>query len=118
MKEEPVISRDLSRVHAGKRGRKPRLNPIELLTPEQLAWAHENALRWRAEFRSGAALETPSASPAAGRPAPALDEARRRARFAAAVARAEFGRFYRLGRLDQDAKMPPPMQADDPRRKP
>jgi hypothetical protein len=105
-KEEDVKSRD-----DGRR----RRTPIEWLTPEQLAWAHENALRWRAEFRSGTALEPASAPPAAARPASAKDEARRRARFAAAVARAEFGRFYRLG---QDAKMPPPMRADDPRRKP
>jgi hypothetical protein len=113
-KEEDVKSRD-----DGRRRQRP---PIERLTPEQLARTHENALRWRAELRSGAAVElapAPAAAPtpAPPKPAPAKDEARRRADFAAAVARAEFGRFYRIGRLDRDAKMPPPERADDTRRK-
>jgi hypothetical protein len=116
-KEEDVTSRD--------DGRRRHRTPIERLTPEQLARAHENAQRWRAELRSEAALEAvptlPSPAPpdpAPKRPAPAKDEARRRADFAAAVARAEFGRFYRIGRLDRDAKMPPPERANDTRRKP
>jgi hypothetical protein len=97
MKEEPVISRHSSRDHAGTRGRKPRPNPIELLTPEQLVWANQEARRARAALREEAASRPPPPPPEPPVRRPP-DEAARRARFAEAIARAEFGRFYRNGR--------------------
>jgi hypothetical protein len=97
MKEEPVISRHSSRDHAGTRGRKPRPNPVELLTPAQLAWANQEARRARAALRAEAALPPPSPPPERPIRRPP-DEVARRARFAEAIARAEFGRFYRNGR--------------------
>jgi hypothetical protein len=103
MKEEPVISRHSSRDHAGTRGRKTRPNPIELLTPEQLSSANQEARRARAALRAEAASPSPPPPPKrpVGRPP---DGAARRARFAEAIARAEFGRFYRNGRDTKPAK--------------
>jgi hypothetical protein len=90
-----VISRRSSRDRAGTRGRKPQHSPIKLLTPEQLVWANQEARRARAALREEAASPPP---PPPERPVSRPpDEAGRRARFAEAIARAEFGRFYRNG---------------------
>src|SRR5262245_32087154 len=65
-------------------------------TPQELAWARQDAIRWRealrAERKGGAAAITAPAVPVEEAPAPHDDEGER-ARFAAAIARAEFGRF-------------------------
>ena len=61
--------------------------PSRRRTPEELAQDHEDALRWRAKLRAEAG--SPSA------PTIATSKTRsERSRFAAAIARAEFGRFY------------------------
>jgi hypothetical protein len=64
--------------------------PSRRRTPEELAQDHEDALRWRRTLRAGAG------SPIEQTPAPAIATSKRseRSRFAAAIARAEFGRFY------------------------
>jgi hypothetical protein len=67
--------------------------PSRRRTPEELARDHEEALHWRVRLRAeanGLAVETsaPSAAPSKGR------QKSERSRFAAAIARAEFGRFY------------------------
>jgi hypothetical protein len=101
MKEEDVRSRyESSPRQAG-----------EWRSPEQLAVAFEDALRWRAEWRAreigenqkknGEKVPAPSV-------APPPDERKRRANFATAIARAEFGRFYRNGRTETK---PPKMKA-------
>jgi hypothetical protein len=99
--EEDVISRD----HGG---RSRRRNPTDWLTPEELNRANEEARRWRASLRNGEPVDKPPpqalAPPSrAFQPARQPDEAERRARFAEAIARAEFGRFYRNGRGERDA---------------
>jgi hypothetical protein len=74
-------------------------------TPEELAQDHEQALRWRAKLRDETGSVTPETS------APTLTTSRtksERTRFAAAIARAEFGRFYfketRPGRSPKPAR--------------
>jgi hypothetical protein len=58
-------------------------------TPEELAQDHEDALRSRAKLRSEVGSVTPETS------TPTIAKTRsERSRFAAAIARAEFGRFY------------------------
>jgi hypothetical protein len=60
-------------------------------TPEELSQDHEDALRWRANLRSEAGSLTAKTS----EPPAANSKVRsERSRFAAAIARAEFGRFY------------------------
>ena len=93
----------------------------ERRSPEQLAVAFEDALRWRAEWRAqqieknqekndkeknGKEVPTPCI-------APPPDERKRRADFAKAIARAEFGRFYRNGRTEAKPpkKKPPKNEA-------
>jgi hypothetical protein len=67
-------------------------------TPQELAWARQDALRWRAALRAernGAGAAVVVAEPAD--PANEMQrdrDAEQRAHFAAAIARAEFGRFY------------------------
>ena len=68
-------------------------------TPEETARALEDARSWRAQLRAEAAGEVGEAvacPPPAARPGlePGEREAAERARFATAIARAEFGRFY------------------------
>jgi hypothetical protein len=76
-------------------------------TPEELGQDHEDALRWRAKLRAGAAgpISEIAKPPAAVSPARSGSE---RSRFAAAIARAEFGRFYfkpmRPGRSPKPAR--------------
>ena len=69
--------------------------PLRRRTPEELAQEHEEALRARARLRTEANGDIPaveiSAPPAAASKAREKSE---RSRFAAAIARAEFGRFY------------------------
>jgi hypothetical protein len=67
--------------------------PMRRRTPEELAKEHEDALRWRAILRAAAAGQAvgTSAPPAAASKARERSE---RSRFAAAITRAEFGRFY------------------------
>jgi hypothetical protein len=65
--------------------------PSRWRTPEELAQEHGDALRWRAELRAEATSGSEETSP----PPIATSKARsERSRFAAAIARAEFGRFY------------------------
>jgi hypothetical protein len=65
--------------------------PSRRRTPEELAQDHEHALRWRAKLRAEVGSLTPEiAEPPAVAPKPRSE----RSRFAAAIARAEFGRFY------------------------
>ena len=90
----------ISRDHGG---RSRRRNPTDWLTPEELNRANEEARRWRASLRNGEPVDMPPPQPRAPQPARQPDEAGRRARFAEAIARAEFGRFYRNGRGDRDA---------------
>jgi len=66
-------------------------------TPEDLARAHADALWWRARLRAGATSEVGAPPAAAPATAPADRRTAERARFAAAIARAEFGRFYDNG---------------------
>ena len=64
--------------------------PMRRRTPEELAREHEEALRWRATLRAkpvGIAAEASATLPKAR-------DKSERSRFAAAIARAEFGRFY------------------------
>jgi len=72
--------------------------PMRRRTPEELAREHEEALRARARLRAEANGDSPdveiaerSAPPGA---ASKVREKSQRSRFAAAIARAEFGRFY------------------------
>jgi hypothetical protein len=68
----------------------PNRRPMRRRIPEELAREHEQALLWRATLRAnadGPATET-SAPPSKTR------QKSERSRFAAAIARAEFGRFY------------------------
>jgi hypothetical protein len=65
--------------------------PSRRRTPEELAQGHEDALRWRAKLRAEACSPTPDTSAVTIAPPKARSE---RSRFAAAIARAEFGRFY------------------------
>ena len=84
-----------SRDH-GRPGR--RRTPREWRTPEQLALAFEQALLWRALWRARALLPDDEPEEEAGLATAAnsqAENAARRARFATAIARAEFGRFYR-----------------------
>jgi hypothetical protein len=60
--------------------------PSRRRTPEELAQDHEDALRWRTKLRAGAG--SPETSPTIAK------TRSERSRFAAAIARAEFGRFY------------------------
>jgi hypothetical protein len=63
--------------------------PSRRRTPEELAQDHEDALRWRTKLRSEVG------SPETSAPAIATSKTKsERSRFAAAIARAEFGRFY------------------------
>ena len=70
-------------------------------TPLQIAWARADALLWRAVVRAEVAAEAKmgetykaAASKPEPSPKPANPTAEERALFAAAIARAEFGRFY------------------------
>jgi hypothetical protein len=74
-------------------------------TLEELAQDHEDALRWRAKLRAEAVGSAPEiAAPTAATPKTRSE----RSRFAAAIARAEFGRFYfkamRPGRSPKPAR--------------
>ncbi|MFI5015757.1 MAG: hypothetical protein ACHQAY_25760 [Hyphomicrobiales bacterium] len=86
------------------------------LTPEQLTAAYVQALEWREEWRAEIAAaevqadEGPELSPVPP-PKPADDDAKRLARFANAVTRAEFGRFYWDGRLPAALNPPPRMNS-------
>ena len=85
---------------APKDSRSRRRTPIKL-TSQELAWAEEDALRWRASLRAERNGEVSNlaetAEPFDQAPhRPDLD-AEQRARFAAAIARAEFGRVYFKG---------------------
>ena len=62
--------------------------PVRRRTPQELANDHDDALRWRARLRAEAAGEATPAEISAPR------ERSERSRFAAAITRAEFGRFY------------------------
>jgi len=79
--------------------------PGRRCTPEELSQDHEDALRWRAKLRAEAgSLTAETLAPPA-----ATSKARsERSRFAAAIARAEFGRFYfkamRPGRSPKPAR--------------
>jgi hypothetical protein len=64
--------------------------PSRRRTPEELAQDHEDALRWRAKLRAEAGLTAETPAPAIATPKTRSE----RSRFAAAIARAEFGRFY------------------------
>ena len=84
-----------SRHHGGRQDR----DPPRPLKPEERAGLHRVALEYRAALRAEAAENGKQAVAA---PVPRGEtemdgEADRRARFAAAVARAEFGRFYWKG---------------------
>jgi hypothetical protein len=59
--------------------------PVRRPTPEQMAAAHEEALKWRDRWRAE------MAAPPQTKPKHAANGI---ARFAKALARAEFGRFY------------------------
>jgi hypothetical protein len=78
--------------------RRPRV-PIKR-TPEELALAHADALRWRASLRdkpAGGDIDAAASAPmqpVEEAPGSRTADAAERARFAAAIARAEFGRFY------------------------
>jgi len=77
--------------HRGN-GRKKR--PLRL-TPEQLALAHAEALKWRERLRAEKTAPVPGPNgQIRPRPQRPRDEAKEQAQFAANVARAEFGRFY------------------------
>jgi hypothetical protein len=70
------------------------------LSPEELAAAHERALRWREEWRDDVAgreggMNGYPALPPALRPP--VQDGKPSAQFATAIARAEFGRFYWSG---------------------
>src|SRR4051812_40047281 len=87
---------------------RPR-KPGEWRTPEQLVQAKVEALLWRAEWRHRKIREAEaeeeeqkktSDTLPVPRAAPQRDELRDRANFACAVARAEFGRFYRNGKAE------------------
>ena len=59
-------------------------------TPEELAQDHEDALRWRSKLRAEA-----GSAPHIAAPPPTISKAKSQlSRFAVAIARAEFGRFY------------------------
>ena len=79
------------------KGTRRRRAPIER-TPEEVARAHEDALWWRARLRAEVKGEIEPPAPVPPAADPALTQAEReaagRARFATAIARAEFGRFY------------------------
>lgn len=79
--------------HGGRHDRRPQPRPLE---PEERAGLHRAALAYRAALRAEAAGtgKDSLAAPVADAEPDADGEADRRARFAAAVARAEFGRFY------------------------
>ncbi len=66
-------------------------------TPQELAWARQDALRWRASLRAERNGEVEMAEPVDQAPNLPEFDAEQRARFAAAIARAEFGRFYFKG---------------------
>jgi hypothetical protein len=71
--------------------------PMRRRTPEELAREHEEALRARARLRAEANGDGPDAEMAEIPAPPAAAQVRQkseRSRFAAAIARAEFGRFY------------------------
>ena len=77
--------------------------PSRRRTPEELAQDREDALRWRAKLRVEAG------SPETSDPTITTPKIRsERSRFAAAIARAEFGRFYfkemRPGRSPKPAR--------------
>jgi hypothetical protein len=78
--------------HDHRRGRDP-IDALSGRTPEEIAAAHERALAWRAGWRNELAGNGKQATPQAA-PRPPEDDARRRARYASQVARAELGRFY------------------------
>ena len=81
--------------------------PSRRRTPEELAQDHEDALRWRAKLRAEAGSLTAETS-ALSATAPKERRGSERSRFAAAIARAEFGRFYfkpmRPGRSPKPAR--------------
>jgi hypothetical protein len=71
------------------------------LTPQQQAAAFERALEWRREWRTEIAARVNGHANARHQPAEAVEpkprpatDKREAAKFAAAIARAEFGRFY------------------------
>src|SRR5690606_9704505 len=76
------------------------------VTPEQSAADRAEALQWRARLREAAAAGPAPETPEPGERPRVESEARRRGRFAAAIARAEFGRFYRAA--DRGAGDRPP----------
>jgi hypothetical protein len=83
--------------HRGS-GRRPHTPAI---APDADPAAFERALRWRGEWRAEIAGDFPTNGSAANESAERPNKARfkkkadhDRARFAAAIARAEFGRFY------------------------
>jgi len=79
--------------------------PSRRRTPEELAQDHEDALRWRTKLRAEAGSLTAETSAATIATPKSRSE---RSRFAAAIARAEFGRFYfkemRSGRSPKPAR--------------
>jgi hypothetical protein len=86
-------------VKSDNQDRRRRRRGLIERTPEEIARAHEDALWWRARLRAEVAGEVlaaiaPQPAPV---PASAQREAAERARFATAIARAEFGRFYFKG---------------------
>jgi hypothetical protein len=81
----------------GSRGTAPakrRLLPEQ--TAANTAANHGLALKWREEWRTGkaAAPSQPAGIKAIAAPKPAEDQRKRRAKFAEAIARLEFGRSY------------------------
>jgi hypothetical protein len=72
-------------------------------TPEELAREHEEALRWRATLRAEPAVIAAEAFATL----PKAQEKSERARFAAAIARAEFGRFYFKAMRPGPSRKPP-----------
>ena len=83
------------------RGDRRRYTAEDILgrySAERLAELHEEALEWRDKWRNGAPLEPESEEDEKD------EAAAQRARFAAAVARAEFGRFYWQGPRPQRSR--------------
>ena len=74
--------------HTNGRRRRARI----ARTPEQIAAARAEALLWQAILRAEAMAKAFGKPPL--RPAREVAETAQRARFAAAIAQAEFGRFY------------------------
>jgi hypothetical protein len=88
-----------------RRWPRPQRAAREQLSQEQLAAAFAEALEWRKRWRAELeATEDDLDRRQASRPAPdrSNQDARARARFAAAVARAELKRFYWDGRREAE----------------